>query len=135
MKPLFLFLVFIVGIPIAHAGELDGKGLICSAKKQKSFELGIIFKNEGVETLGVYDRIPLKITRTKGTKLEVYTKKIWFFIRSLLYTIDREELTLHVGSDQKYGWYDCKVSSPDQVIKFMNERIDVLKASMKTNKL
>ena len=133
MKPLFLFLVFIVGIPIAHAGELDGKGLICSKKKSRS--IGIIFKNEGVETLEVHDSIPLKITRTKGTKLEVYTKKIWFFIRSLLYTIDREELTLHVGSDQKYGWYDCKVSSPDQVIKFMNERIDVLKASMKTNKL
>jgi len=147
MKHLLIIFSLLAFITPAHAGELDGKGLICKPDKpKKKFDVSIYyFENGEVTNILAPNRIRKSGVLTR--KMGVYSARnfeiTWWSMdldnKEIVATYKVDRQTLKMKSIWKlFGTtnYTCRVAENKRAIgKYLKQRIRRIQSEKKKNKL
>ena len=147
MKHLAVILALIIGTPsIAHAGELDGKALICKedGEKDKYHYTVHGFADGKVKSFSSPKK---KDWRKRGFVMRRGTRSYYVkpfeitwtdFLNKdplIYYRVNRKTLRLTYKSTYNNVTASCKVSSHEDVPAFFDKNIRNMEAEMKKNKI
>lgn len=145
VKILFFVIVFVFQASLAWAGELDGKGLVCSSIKPSSSvwahsatpAYGFYFNSGEVERYWVSKRAsPVQILKEQGGNYR--TEVDWIFWKDPLHqelTLNRKTLLLQ-SQDQTTLNARCEVKlTLESVLGHFQPVLDKVKEKLKGNKI
>ena len=122
-----IFLILFLFIPMAQAGEVDGKGLECTlvANPLNFGSKYYLFENGKVVQAYVDNSTPLRIKR--DTYQDDYEATVDAITWSNSYTLDRKTLKLSDSMGMETQFYYCQVMTPEEIESILQKQIEALK--------
>ena len=150
MKYLAVILALIIGTPsIAHAGELDGKGLICKSLDAPNDPMRgkqFLFRNSKVQSYGLNPfsnllgkSVPDITIGDEGSYSPSPSTVTWHSETFSKTSVDRKSLVLLIEEDFAGRYrrilFQCRISNKQGINAHMKNLQRSIKSSMKKNKL